>query len=101
MEGSQWEAATDICAVGDQTMTYIYVLYYAGTGTNASDYSMSIYHYGETAPAANPLVTTPNLAAAKVTVDMWHTLYALNWDLVTDGKGNYAGPKNSTIAPAG
>jgi len=91
----------DIAAVGDQTMTYIYILYYTGDGSSASDYHMAIYQYGATAPATNPLVTTDNLAAAKLSVDMWHTLYALNYAMVTDGKGNPAGPKSATTGPGG
>jgi hypothetical protein len=92
----------DIAAVGDQKMTYMYVLYYTGTGDLASDYHMSIYQYGQTTPASNPLVTTDNLAAAKVAVDMWHTAYVLNYDMTTDGKGNHAGPLSGTnTGPAG
>jgi hypothetical protein len=91
----------DVAAVGDQTMTYIYVLYYTGDGSSASDYHMSIYQYGVTAPSQNPLVTTDNVAAAKLAVDMWHTLYALNYAMVTDGQGNSAGPKTDTTGPAG
>ena len=62
---------------------------------------MSIYQYGVTAPSQNPLVTTDNVAAAKIAVDMWHTLYALNYAMVTDGQGNPAGPKSATTGPAG
>jgi hypothetical protein len=91
----------DIAAVGDQTMTYMYVLYYSGDGSQASDYHMAIYQYGNSAPATNPLVTTDSLAAAKIVVDMWHTLYALNYAMVTDGQGNVAGPKSATTGPGG
>jgi hypothetical protein len=91
----------DIAAVGDQKMTYMYVLYYTGTGEVASDYYMSIYQYAATAPASNPLVTTDSLAAAKVAVDMWHTAYVLNYDMTTDGSGNHAGPSGSNTGPAG
>ena len=91
----------DIAAVGDHTMTYIYVLYYSGDGSNASDYHMAIYQYGATAPARNPLVITDNLAAARLSVDMWHTLYALNYAMVTDGHGNPSGPKSATTGPGG
>ncbi len=68
----------DLASVGDDQMTYIYVLYYTGQGANPSDYSMAIYTCGTTKPAGNPLVTTPSFTAARVTVDMWHTAYALN-----------------------
>ncbi len=91
----------DICAIGDQHMTYLYILYYTGDGAQASDYHMAIYQYGTTAPATNPLVTTDGLAAARLAVDMWHTLYALNYAMVTDGQGKPAGPKSATTGPSG
>jgi hypothetical protein len=91
----------DIVAVGDEKMTYLYVLFYTGDGGSPSDYHMSIYQYGTKAPVKNPLVMTDNVAAARIAVDMWHTMYALNYDMVTDGQGHHAGPHNSTTGPAG
>jgi hypothetical protein len=91
----------DMTAVGDEQMTYIYVLYYTGSGAAASDYNMAIYTYGKTAPKSNPLVTTNEIAAARLAVDMWHSAYTLNFAMVTDGSGKIAGPKNETTGPAG
>ena len=91
----------DVVAVGDQKMTYIYVLYYTGDGGAVADYHMAIYQYGTTAPASNPLVTTDGIAAAKLAVDMWHSAYTLNYQLVTDGQGNPAGPQTSSTGPSG
>ena len=91
----------DLAVIGDQKMTYMYVLYYTGNGEAASDYHMSIYQYGQTVPGSNPLVTTDNLSAAKLAVDMWHTAYALNYAMTTDGKGNNAGPSGPNVGPPG
>jgi len=91
----------DIAAVGDPKMTYLYVLYYTGDGSAASDYAMAIYQYGDQPPSQNPLVTTNGVAAAKVAVDMWHTVYTLNYDMVTNGQGQPSGPSNGTTGPAG
>jgi hypothetical protein len=91
----------DVTSVGDEQMTYIYILYYTGDGAKPSDYHMAIYTYGKTAPTKNPLVTTNDIAAARLAVDMWHTAYTLNFAMVTDGKGKPAGPKNATTGPAG
>lgn len=91
----------DLTAVGDERMTYVYILYYTSDGAQASDYRMSIYQYGTAASVAKPLVTTDSLAAVKIAVDMWHSLYALNYAMVTDGKGNPAGPKSATTGPGG
>ncbi len=77
-------------------MTYLYVLYYTGDGSAPSDYSMAIYQYGTEAPATNPLVSTPNIPADRLAVDMWHTVYTLNFDMVTDDQGGHAGPKNAS-----
>ena len=82
-------------------MTYMYVLYYIGDGSSPSDYHMAIYQYGTQAPAKNPLVTTDGVAAAKLAVDMWHSVYTLNYDMVSDGGGHHAGPKTSETGPAG
>jgi hypothetical protein len=83
----------DLAVVGDQTLTYMYVLYYTGDGSLPSDYNMAIYQYGNASPVTSPLlVTTNNIAAAKIAVDLWHTAYALNYAMMTDGQGNPAGP---------
>jgi hypothetical protein len=92
----------DVAAVGDNYTTYLYVLYYANDGSHVSDYSMAIYQYGQGAPKGNLLVTTTNIPAARLNVDMWHTLYTLNYAMTQDGKGNNAGPSGGTgTGPAG
>jgi hypothetical protein len=92
----------DIAAVGDNYTTYIYVLYYSGDGSKVADYSMSLYQYGKDAPKGNLLVTTPEVPAAKLSVDMWHTMYTLNYQMTQDGKGNNAGPAGGPgTGPAG
>nr|HRD07694.1 hypothetical protein [Saprospiraceae bacterium] len=82
----------DMAAVGDNFTTYIYVLYYYGAGSDTTDYNMTIYQYGQSAPAGNELVTTNNVPAAHLAVDMWHTMYTLNYQMTQDGNGHNAGP---------
>lgn len=91
----------DMSIVGDDKMTYIYVLYYSGSGASPTDYNMAIYTYGLTPPKTNPLVTTNAISAARLAVDMWHSAYTLNFAMVTDANGNPAGPKSATTGPAG
>jgi hypothetical protein len=92
----------DVAAVGDNYTTYLYVLYYANAGKDVSDYSMTLYQVGQGAPAGNLLVTTPSVPAAKVNVDMWHTMYTLNYQMTQDGNGNNAGPSGGPgTGPAG
>lgn len=92
----------DMAAVGDNYTTYIYALYYYGAGSETTDYNMTIYQYGQSAPAGNMLVTTNNVPAAHLAVDMWHTMYTLNYQMTQDGKGNDAGPSGGPgTGPAG
>lgn len=91
----------DLAVVGGEKLTYMYVLYYRGDGSKPDDYHMTIYQYGTEAPRKNPLVTTDRVAAARLTVDMWHTAYTLNFEMVTDGNGKPAGPKEGPTGPAG
>ena len=93
----------DMAAVGDQKMTYIYVLYNTPDPNKAGNFlfSVDVYQYGQTKPDQNPLLTAKNLVAAKMTADMWHTIYTLNYDMVTDGEGQHAGPVTGGAGPAG
>jgi hypothetical protein len=90
----------DLAAVGDEHTTYMYVLYYVGDGSDPSDYKVAIYQYGDQAPAVNPLVETSGVPAARITVDMWHSLYTLNYAM-TANDGVTAGPVGASTGPAG
>jgi len=47
------------------------------------------------------LVTTPNISANALAVDMWHSVYTQNYAMVTDGAGKNAGPSGSGTGPDG
>ncbi|MDD5266974.1 MAG: hypothetical protein PHO08_07580 [Methylococcales bacterium] len=93
----------DMVAVGDQKMTYIYVLYNQPDPKVSGNYLffMDVYQYGASKPAHNPLLTAKNVIGAKMTADMWHTVYTLNYDMVTDGQGHHAGPVTASTGPDG
>jgi len=92
----------DVAAVGDNYTTYLYLLYYSGSGANVSDYNMALYQVGQGAPKGNLLVTTQGVPAAKINADMWHTMYTLNYQMTQDGQGANAGPKGGPgTGPAG
>jgi hypothetical protein len=91
----------DIAAVGDDKMTYIYVLHYDGDGASAAQYHLTIYQYSTERALTNPLVTTSSFSAAKIAVDLWHTVYSLNYEMTTDGHGKPAGPASTGTGPAG
>ena len=80
----------DMAVAGSEKMTYIFVLYYTGDGTKVADYHMAVYQYGTEKPAKNPLVTTDGMSAARLTADMWNTVYTLNWASVTGPSGEAA-----------
>lgn len=92
----------DITCSGNQDLAYIHVLSYRDRGRNPSDYDMAIYQFGKNAPSNNPLVTTSSFPAARIATDMWHSVYALNWEMTTNGQGRSAGPAQGNGAgPAG
>ena len=92
----------DLATVGDQQKSYIFVLYYQGDGSQVADYHVAVYQYGTTKPAGNPLVlTVDGVAAAELAVDIWHTLYTLDFAMTTDGQSHPAGPAGAGTGPAG
>lgn len=91
----------DVCAVGDQKQCYLFVLYYEGDGSQPSQYKVAVYQYGTQATAANPIVTTSGVNAAAIMVDMWNTLYTLNYAMTPNGNNQPAGPVTSSTGPAG
>jgi len=97
------EVYLDMCVVGNKSMTYIFILYYTGNGHETTDYNVAIYGFGEKAKGSemSPIVTTNNVPCARITVDMWHTLYTLNYQMVDDVAGKPAGPATEHTGPAG
>lgn len=59
---------------------YIYVLYYTGDGSLPSDYNVDIYQ-----PDGTFLVSTPNVAAANLVVDILRNMFTLNYETILDG----------------
>lgn len=91
----------DIQAVGNQESTFVLVLYYTGTGNEVSDYHVDFYHYGTKAEGSSLVLTVDHVPAARLAIDMWHTMYTLNYAMTTDGSGNPAGPTGTGTGPAG
>lgn len=65
---------TTYLSMGVEHKGFIYILGYSGTGANPSDYHMDIYE-----PNGDWLVRTPDVAAGKLTVDLWRNVYTLNY----------------------
>jgi len=92
----------DLAVVGNKDLAYVYLLYFAGDEREPRNYSVDIYRIGKQVPkdAKQPLVTTQGVSAAALAVDLFRTLYTLNWSMTTDGR-NPAGPGGTKTGPAG
>lgn len=93
----------DLAVVGNMNMTYLFLLYYTGSGLAVSDYNVAVYKYGEESNTSDmsAIVTTNSVPAARICVDMWHTLYTLNYQMVQNADKQSAGPHDPQTDPAG
>ena len=91
----------DLAVVGDNKLTYLFVLYYEGDGKTANQYKIAVYKSGEKLEDQSYILTIPNIPSAKITVDMWHTMYTLNFAMVKDENGTVAGPTGTGTGPGG
>lgn len=76
-----------------ESQGYIYVLSYTGEGGSAKQYQVDIYK-----PDGSFLVTTPNVAAAKIVVDILRNMFTLNYETFLD-KTNRVQPSVSMWLP--
>lgn len=91
----------DLQAVGNQESTFVLVLYFENDGSKVSDYHVDFYHYGTKIRTTNKVLTVNSVPAARLAMDMWHTMYTLNYEMTTDECGDPAGPKDANTGPAG
>jgi hypothetical protein len=56
---------------------FLYVLSYNQT---TNEYRMDLYHPGQS--GTQPIATTPNVNAARLTVDFWRNVYTLNYEVL-------------------
>jgi hypothetical protein len=73
---------------------YIYVLSHTGDGSSVTDYRLDIYQ-----PNGPWLARTVGVNAAKIVVDMWRTLYTLNYEAFL-GPGGRTEPSVSVWVPS-
>jgi hypothetical protein len=76
------EASSTYLDISVESKGYIYVLYYGGDGSQPGDYAVDIYQ-----PDGTFLVTTPNVAAANMTVDILRNLFTMNYETILDANG--------------
>jgi hypothetical protein len=64
----------------DLAVEYTGYLYVLSRSQSTNLYRLDIYHPGQQGTA--PIATTPNMNAAKLTVDFWRNVYTLNYDVL-------------------
>jgi hypothetical protein len=74
---------------------YIYVLSYTSDGSQPSAYQVDLYE-----PNGAFLVTTPNVAAARMVVNTLRDLYTLNYELFLDANGRVQPSISMWLPPA-
>ncbi|MCU1266503.1 MAG: hypothetical protein JWM21_2821 [Acidobacteria bacterium] len=74
---------------------YIYVLKYLNEGANVSDYRLDIYN-----PDGSWLNQTAGISSACLTVDLWRTVYTLNFEMIEKPSGGRTEPSVSIWLPS-
>lgn len=74
---------------------YVYVLGYLGDGSSVEDYRLDLYN-----PDGSWLAQTAGISAAKMTVDLWRTLYTLNFEVIEKPDGERTEPSVSIWLPS-
>jgi hypothetical protein len=81
--------------VSVEAQGYIYVLSYTDDGSQPSMYQVDLYK-----PDGSFLVTTPNVAAARMVVNILRDLYTLNYELFLDAAGRVQPSISMWLPPA-
>ncbi len=68
--------------LGAEFEGYLYVLSFANQGSTAEDYRLDIY-----SPVGVFICRTTGVAAARLVVDLWRTMYTLGYDLIAGPQG--------------
>jgi hypothetical protein len=89
------EASPISClAIATESKGYIYVLKYVGDGSRPEYYLLDIY-----SPDGSFLAQTVGLPASGVAVDLWRTLYSLDYQQITKPQGERTEPSVSVWVP--
>ncbi len=92
----QAEAApVTVLDVAVESKGYLYVLKYLNDGNQASDYCLDLYR-----PDGSWLSQTPGVSAARITVDLWRTMYTLNFEQMVKPAGERTEPSVSIWLPS-
>ena len=89
------EASPITClAIATESKGFIYVLKYVGDGSRPEYYLLDIYE-----PDGSFLAQTVGLPAGGIAVDLWRTLYSLDYQQITKPQGERTEPSVSVWVP--
>jgi hypothetical protein len=88
-------ASSTYLDISVESQGYIYVLSYVGDGSTPAMYQVDLY-----TPAGAFLVSTPNVAAARMVVNILRDLYTLNYEQFLDGSGRVQPSISMWLPPA-
>jgi hypothetical protein len=91
----QESAPVTLLDLGIESKGYLYVLKYLGDGSQVADYCIDIYN-----PDGSWLAQTAGLSASKMTVDVWRTMYTLNFEVLMKPDGGRTEPSVSIWLPS-
>lgn len=91
----QESAPVTLLDLAIESKGYLYVLKYLGDGSQVADYCLDIYN-----PDGSWLAQTAGLSAGKMAVDVWRTMYTLNFEVLTKPDGERTEPSVSIWLPS-
>lgn len=80
----------------DLAVEYTGYLYVLSFNQNTFVYRMDLYHPEQA--DSNPIATTQNINAARLTVDFWRSVYTLNYEVLQLSGGAAAGLTEPSIS---
>ena len=88
-------APVTVLDIAVETKGFIYVLKYLNEGDSVDDYRLDLY-----SPDGSWLSQTAGISAAKLDVDIWRTLYSLNFEIMEKPDGKRTEPSVSIWLPS-
>jgi hypothetical protein len=91
----QESAPVTLLDLAIESKGYLYVLKYIRDGSQVADYLLDIYN-----PDGSWLAQTAGISASKMTVDIWRTMYTLNFEALMKPDGARTEPSVSIWLPS-
>lgn len=88
-----YDAEVTYLDMGVEATGFIYILSHTHNGLRSTDFNLDIY-----APSGSLVSTTKGFSAARMVVNLWRTVYTLNWQAIK-GQGGRTEPSVSSWIP--